>query len=745
MVRLLPILLMLASPFCAFSQQFTPFSPPVSIGQITLAHPWAGGFNKPQFSIIDFDGDGNDDLLVFDREGGAIIPFVKSGDNYVYAPQYAALFPTLRDWVLLRDFDQDGKPDLFTNAYDQAPQGIAVYKGIETNGIPGFQRLQLPFDFNVLYARQSNGSLINLYCSFEDIPAIDDIDNDGDLDILAFEPNGIYTYWYRNRSVEEGYGADSLIYHMEDNCWAGYIEDNFTSGLTLATAPGECADGLVAPQVGSRHAGSTLLTIDIDSDGDRDVLIGDLANPELVLLTNGGSPGNDWMNGEEQGFPASGVPVHIPIFNAAFAADVNADGLDDLLVAPNSGGLAKDTDNTWLYLNTGTAEDPVFTLSEKDFLVGGMIDLGTGAHPAIADVNADGLPDIVVGNALLYKEGGVIDPRLFLFQNTGSPTEPAFELVSDDWLGLSSFGDDNRYDFAPAFGDLDSDGDADLLIGENSGRFIYLENIAGAGQPMEFAAPEFPYAGIDIINSPVPQIVDLNRDGLPDILAGSRFGFLHFFKNIGTPGTPQFEADLAVDPNIFQLGGVDTRESAFTTRGFSAPAVVEFEGRYEIFCGSYRKGLLRFTDIDDNLADTFKLLNSIEGVHHLGERLHPAVADLDNDGLLEVVIGNRRGGLSLFSTDLTTSGTTAAITTLELPDIRVSPNPASTWLRLESSAAVPENAVFQIFSPLGQEVTRHSPLTNEAPIMLPTLPPGLYIWRLTDGARLVGVGKVMIL
>ena len=49
-----------------FQFNFTDFIPVVSDGQ-TLSKAWAGGLNTPQFSALDFDYDGDEDLLVFDR------------------------------------------------------------------------------------------------------------------------------------------------------------------------------------------------------------------------------------------------------------------------------------------------------------------------------------------------------------------------------------------------------------------------------------------------------------------------------------------------------------------------------------------------------------------------------------------------------------------------------------------------------------------------------------------------------
>lgn len=68
-----------------------------------------------------------------------------------------------------------------------------------------------------------------------------------------------------------------------------------------------------------------------------------------------------------------------------------------------------------------------------------------------------------------------------------------------------------------------------------------------------------------------------------------------------------------------------------------------------------------------------------------GSRTHPAFADLDNDGILEMVVGNLRGGLSLFKTNI---GTVALQQPANPePAVHISPNPARDWLNLSVQPA----------------------------------------------------------
>ena len=83
----------------------------------TLKYPWAGGLNSCQFGKIDIDLDGIKDLVIFDRQGSRILPFINDGIpdsvSYTFHPELASLFPALHDWVYFYDYDCDGKEDIF--------------------------------------------------------------------------------------------------------------------------------------------------------------------------------------------------------------------------------------------------------------------------------------------------------------------------------------------------------------------------------------------------------------------------------------------------------------------------------------------------------------------------------------------------------------------------------------------------------------------------------------------------------
>ena len=116
-----------------FSGGFIPYPNTIRVNQNNknISMPFGGGFDVPQFSACDLDFDGKKDIVIFDREGGKVSCYLNKGITgqiaYEYAPQYAAKFPKkLIDWMLLVDYNGDGKEDIFT----AIPGGVKIYKKI---------------------------------------------------------------------------------------------------------------------------------------------------------------------------------------------------------------------------------------------------------------------------------------------------------------------------------------------------------------------------------------------------------------------------------------------------------------------------------------------------------------------------------------------------------------------------------------------------------------------------------------
>jgi hypothetical protein len=726
------------APGQAFERVARPF---FQAGQ-PLENALAGGLNSPQLSAVDLNNDGLQDLFVFDRVGFTVRCFLNRGasgrPDYIWAPAYEQRFPAeLRQWVLLRDFNQDGVMDIF--AYSDFPgvDGVIVYRGYyEADGIH-FQRMNFPNRFNILTYNFNNS--LQVYITGIDYPSVDDIDCDGDLDILTFNaisPGRLE--WYKNEALERNLGLDTMIFRLQDRCWGGFYESGISPAVDLAAAPGDCFRNLQQPdpQVSVRHAGSTVLTLDIDQDDDKDVIIGDLSFSKINRLINGGGCDLAWMNEQDAEFPSYDTPVELTYFPASFYLDINNDGREDLLVAPNSDREVESKDCLWWYENIGEDGLPDFTLRQKNFLVNTMVDLGERTHPAVVDYNADGLPDLVVGSAGSFDGQGRRRASLYLFENTGTATEPAFSLVDEDYLSMRQFSG-NTYGFAPAFGDLDGDGDLDALVGEELGRLFYAENTAGPGRPFAFGPWVYGYQNIDVGMNSAPFLYDLNEDGLLDMVIGEFDGNINFFANTGTKQSPAFSPDPQAAPNQFFLGRIDARTPG--SDGYSTPAVVKVDGETRLVTGT-DIGRLEAYQVTDT-ADPFPSIAEEWGVIRVGKGAHPALHDLDRDGLYEVVTGSARGGLEIFQTDWAADQSVPASEPVSPTPLTLYPNPVKETLQIVLPAPAAETHL-SLYRLDGALLRAQSGSGQTLQLNMQRLPAGVY-WLQVRSGRSVWNEKIV--
>ncbi len=115
-----------------------------------LASAWAGGLNAAQVSTMDLNADGLDDLVIYDNTTFKINTFLVVNNSYRYAPEYEILFPSeISTFVVLRDYNCDGKKDLFT--FGQI--GVFVFKNITQPGKPlSWQKLKFFNNETSLYS-----------------------------------------------------------------------------------------------------------------------------------------------------------------------------------------------------------------------------------------------------------------------------------------------------------------------------------------------------------------------------------------------------------------------------------------------------------------------------------------------------------------------------------------------------------------------------------------------------------------
>ncbi|MGX1253286.1 hypothetical protein RKD48_005797 [Streptomyces ambofaciens] len=186
---------------------------------------------------------------------------------------------------------------------------------------------------------------------------------------------------------------------------------------------------------------------------------------------------------------------------------LRADGTGDVVARDKSGVL-------WYYKGSGDLTEP---LAARARVGGGwsVYDTITGAR----DLSGDGRADLIARD-----KSGV----LWLYKGTGNTSAP-FETKSRIGGGWSV------YNALTDTGDLTGDGKADLIARDKSGVLWLYKGTGNATAPFEGRGRVGGgWSAYDVLNGPS----DLNRDGVPDLIARDKDGVLWFYQGTGSATAP---------------------------------------------------------------------------------------------------------------------------------------------------------------------------------------------------------------
>lgn len=704
----------------------------VSTDNTLLKFPWSGGMDACQLAALDLNMDGVNDLVVFDRRGNRWMCFLNDGlrgqVSYSWAPQYVPFFPQVTDWVVFADYDGDGKPDLFT--YSPGWAGIRVFKNTSTD-LPQFTLVVDPY-----LSSLQGGGYVNIISTNADQLGIADLDGDGDLDLLTFWALGTFVEQHTNKSKEIYGHADSLIFEKTSFCWGRVAESDENSTIYLDT----CL--FSRKSYGFRHRGATMLVHDFTGNSLPDLLLGDVDYPGLNLLINEGTQTSALIVAQDTLFPSNEFPVRLYSMPAAFLIDANNDGLKDLIVSPfdPNYNVTENYSSIWLYINEGSATQPLFRLHTKRFLQDQTIDLGSGAYPVMFDLDGDGLKDIIAGNIGRYVRSWYVgntlhsayESSITVFRQQITQEGIVFTRTSRDLAALLALG---RRGLVPAFADISGNGLPDMLTGSENGGLIYVAQINRG----EWVLRSTNFGGIQTPPWSAPSLFDLDEDGITDLMIGSVNGRIIYYKGVIIGDSLGFQF---VKNN---LGGIDVTDYNVSYDGFSVPqGFLAPDGSPRLVVGSESGKVWLFGNIRGNINGNFAPLNDWQNildtvVTHIdaGFRSAAFVGQLGNDQKLQMLTGNFSGGLELWNG---TASVSPGIAEKQTEPLKIWPNPSQGLVHFDTANTDCLSALIRIYDhasrlALSKSVNLGS---GEGILDVKGLKPGVYILEMrlcTDELR----------
>jgi hypothetical protein len=609
---------------------------------------FSGGHNNIEHQFTDIDGDGDYDLFFLDSDGSfgwyqnigtPSSPFFRFSLHSI-----EGLF--IKDWFYFVDIDNDGDYDLFTG-------GAADYIQFRRNTGTVFNPVFSP-EIDTL--KDSNNNPI--FSEFGSNPVFADIDGDGDYDFISGNSAGTLTF-YENTGT-----ASSFIFTFRTTQWQGIQ-------IIGSSPPGGS---------GVRHGSSSIEFKDLDNDGDLDIIWGDFFSQSLYYLRNEGTAVSANHQLIYSVYPRGADSLITSGFNMPRLVDIDNDGDLDLFVSVLYDPTVKET--FIFFRNNGSGANPDFRRITDDYLY--TLDAGTSSVPVLFDIDGDGDLDLFIGS------GGNPNGTIYFYENEGSNSNAAYTLRNSRFGNIES-----ELSVAPAFGDINGDGLADLLVGRFDGRIEIYFNTGSVNNPQYQFHDFFRNSSGAIVDIGVyarPFLFDAEGDGDLDLAVGRFNGRISFFRNWGTA----INFSFTEEPGYF--GDIDAGDN-------SAPFMFDYnnDGVWDLFTGNRGGQLFYFRNDGSNNAPVWNQITSNFLNRYSGGETVLFFADIDNDTDADLFIGNIKGGIHFFRNSTVSSVEGNVV--IEPFSLQVYPNPFNSSTKISFNITEKGYYNLKIYSILGEEIT----------------------------------------
>jgi len=686
------IFLLIASP--AFAQAIFELdqSKSVRVDGLDVPIGFSQGINSAQIQTMDLTGDGAEEWVVWDINSRQLQVFEKKGESFSIRPELSYLFPTdISGFLVLADFDQDGKKDLFTST----ALGIRAYRNTSTG-----TQISWTIAQNFLRLEGAN----NIPANNLDTPLLQDVEGDGDLDLVIFNfAVGDFLEFYRNTSVERKGAPDIDGFAFPVRHWG-----NFEFCACAQISFGQTCDGR-ALNTGNRldenariqHAGGhSILYRDFTGDGIPDLLLGRDECNTLYFLPNSGSSFSPRFSSFSTQVPGYGS---LPQFQRFHVGRLIG---EDLIVSLNTNETAApfriDFANSVVKLEKSTGViSPI--LQDK------LFDLGENVRPYFKG-------NVFAGELWLtanVKNGNSVQGQAFRLSYSGD----RFELVNEDYISLSGlnllevqlieYGSVKNQSYLLVPGVRTTNGIPSQILLRGQGQNWIDFSLSGLSLRVGDQLTFFPYQGKDHL------LVAAQNGSLTlyEVDLEARTATLKTANFLGFQDNPA-NRNLSVAVQIQDLPNLYTVDQ--TGRIFLVRDMMNSETREEV---SVKIG-------DQNLP------------FRLGRNTWISVVNPGFDENVDLILGSRGGGITYLKSVQSDSPSGDQLL------VKVYPNPTDGPFKVISNTASKARLITSLGQILLDEIT--IPANREITIQAQPLQPGPYFLQLETEDRKVVVKKVLI-
>lgn len=500
---------------------------------------------------------------IFRDEGGRVLPLALTGG--LNQPQFSNL-----------DVDKDGKLDLVV--YDRDGDRVLTFIATHSNGMMSYV-----YDptYEVLFP-QAKGYIL-----------LRDYNNDGINDVFYYDGDSLRLWENLNSSIpsflDKGglFGTDQVqpvVFNpyrglrQPNGCLPAIVDLDFDNDLDFVTNLDATGSSLLLFENQSNEKNTSLTEWNYDIV---DKCYGGIDERAGLLTTN-----NTCLYREVYKKKHSATKTLCYVDN-------DGDGDLDLFYG-NSEALT----NPVYFFENGKSDlnfhkDTFIRLDTAYFTADVELQIPPAPGMFKVDVNLDGVRDMIMSGNEQIKASFPIRQKdhVLLFINENAEDNPDYQLQSNSFL----IGDmvDLGGNVAPVFGDMDGDGDQDLLVG-TSGDHYYT---------------------------------------------GDTMDVLVYYENIGTKSKPDFKL---ISSDYLGLKALGLRSLA------PALADVDNDGDLDLYLGNADGTIAEYTNIGSKTAPTFELTNELVGGIDVGFFAAPDFSDMNDDGLLDLVVGSVKGTISLY-------------------------------------------------------------------------------------------------